>query len=153
MSIRGLLLESPDTPPRLRADLAKVADRLIVARLAPGLGGVWTELEDGVEVISIGYPDRSKHDFFRPQAPTPGKPTCVSVHLERLAFGRKITDVVVQSRALVPIVVHALGKQDLRCWTHSEPSAPSRLADSPAPTPDGLSAAVAAIAALPRSES
>ncbi len=125
--MRVLLLEYESVEKELHRELRRFAETLIVGRLEANLGGIWTEFHDGIEVIRLGFPLETRHDFLRPLSPKRGKETGLSVALGRIVFGRHITDIVMPEPTLVPMVVHALSGHDVRCWHFAEPCPPSEL--------------------------
>jgi len=68
----------------------------------PGLGGAWTELWNGREVIRFGYPQSARSPWFRVLDPSPGDHHCASLALERIVYARRITEVVVAEDVLAP---------------------------------------------------
>ena len=142
--MRVLLLEHETRSADARAALAG-AELLLIVRLEEGLGGVWTEFEDGAEVIRLGFPKNSSHAFFRPLDPRRGGETCASVALGRMVYGRRIGDVVCFEPALAPVVAHALKGHHVRCWFGAQPCGPEALGTVP-----GFSEPEAVLAALAR---
>ncbi|MCB2155370.1 hypothetical protein KQI84_10825 [bacterium] len=126
--MRVLLLEYQASDEALRAALREVADWLLIVRLEPGLGGVWTEFEGEQLIHRIGFPTESNRLWFQVMQPQEGKETCAKMHLERIAFSQKISDVVTNETVAIPVIAHALAGHDLKCWFAGRDSAPSEFA-------------------------
>lgn len=122
--MRVLILEYKSRPEELHAALSKRAELVLLVRLEPDLGGVWSEFPPEGEIIRIGFPANSKYDFFRVLDPRPGKDTCAKVALERTVFGRRIGDVICLEPDLRRVVAHALAGHDVRAWFGPTPCAP-----------------------------
>jgi hypothetical protein len=76
--------------------------------LTPDLGGAWTELRDGVEVIRFGYSRHSPHRWFQ-IFDDPGKRHHVlTIALERIVFARAIQVVQYGDATLLPMLRRAL---------------------------------------------
>jgi hypothetical protein len=125
MRTRVLLIESARGDDETRARLADVFGRpLLVARLEAGTPGVVSDYTSEAEIIRIGFPSGSPHDFFRVLDPKPGTETCASVALGRTVFGREVRDVVCADASLAAVVGHALRGHDVRCWFGPSPCTP-----------------------------
>jgi len=115
--MRVLLLEFQVPCGDCERALRDVAGRVLVARLEPGLGGIWSDFDEaGREVIRMGFPRHSPHAWFRPLTPGEGADTCVSIALGRTVFGRGIDHVAWVEDALTPVAVHALSTHDIHLW-------------------------------------
>lgn len=129
MRTRVLLIESARGDDEARARLADVFGRpLLVARIEPGTPGVVSDYTSDAEIIRIGFPSGSPHDFFRVLDPKPGTETCASVALGRTVFGRDVRDVVCADASLAAVVGHALRGHDVRCWFGPSPCRPEEAA-------------------------
>ncbi|MDK2972192.1 MAG: hypothetical protein PWP23_1947 [Candidatus Sumerlaeota bacterium] len=125
MRTRVLLIESAREDDEARARLADVFGRpLLVVRIEPGTPGVVSDYTPGAEIIRIGFPPGSPHDFFRVLDPKPGTETCASVALGRTVFGREVRDVVCADVSLAAAIAHALRGHDVRCWFGASPCTP-----------------------------
>lgn len=126
--MRLLLLEHAREWNEERNALRTIADFMLVMRIEEELGGAWSEYPPEGEIIRVGFPKNSRHDFFRVLKPKRGAETCLSVALGRTVFGRQITDIIVREQQLTTIVAHALERHDVRCWLSATPSSPEDFA-------------------------
>ena len=125
--MNALLLEHARKDWELRRGLCDLFDLVIVARLEPGLGGVYTSLVEGFELLRFGYPAKSPHPFFQVLNPEPGVETCTSIALGRTVFGRRIRHVIVPEVVTAPMVRHALAGQDILVWQGDAPVRPEDI--------------------------
>lgn len=117
---RILLVQFQERDERLRESLAALAGKLVVVRLEPGLGGVWSDYFADHELHRVGFPANATRAFLRPLEPRAGEDTCLSVVLGRVAFRHQLTDVVFREQGLVPVVRHAI--KGLRVWCSGAPA-------------------------------
>jgi hypothetical protein len=81
---------------------------VLTIELSPGLGGAWTEIRRGREVIRFGYPRDSRLRWFQVLAAPGIRHHVLSLAIERIVFARQITAVEYGSEELLPMLRGAL---------------------------------------------
>lgn len=76
-------------------------------QLEEGLGGAWTELHGGAEVIRFGYPARSPHRWFQVLTDPGKRHHALSLALERIVFARGIATIEFDDPTLRPMLARA----------------------------------------------
>ncbi|MBI1292576.1 hypothetical protein GC173_15265 [bacterium] len=74
----------------------------------PGLGGAWTEVRDGTEVIRFGYPARSPYRWFHILGAPEKRHHVLSLAIERIVFARRVERVEYGDPVLLPMLKRAL---------------------------------------------
>jgi len=77
------------------AELNALPPDALAMCLRPGLGGAWTEVRGGREVVIFGYPANAESRWFRHSAPRDARHTAVSLAIERIVYARGIAIVAV----------------------------------------------------------
>jgi len=74
----------------------------------PDLGGAWTEMRGGAEVIRFGFPAASRSRWFQILSDPGRRHHVLTLALERIVYARGVSVVEYDSEELVPMLRRAL---------------------------------------------
>lgn len=92
----------------------------LLAAVVPGLGGVWTDVADGLEVIRLGCPLPPCPRALDPFDPVPVPENVFIRHWERMVYGRAAAMVWTRSGRLAGPLRWALAGQQVLWWAGAE---------------------------------
>jgi hypothetical protein len=88
----------------------------IVAVVVPGLGGIWTDVIEGLELIRFGYPDKDRPRDFDPLDSSPRRANVFVRHWERIVFARSAKVVLTLTGTVAGPLSQAIAGQDTQWW-------------------------------------
>lgn len=122
----------------------------IVAALAPGQGGIWTDVVDDLEVIRLGFPDPPRPRAFDPCDPLPLPENLFIRHWERIVYGRSVRIVLTWTGRVAGPLRMGLSGLDVRWWGIAADWVDwTRLAPTPKRAPRGEPARIERLLILP----
>jgi hypothetical protein len=80
---------------QLREVLRQARPGALLLTVSPGLGGAWTELHGGQELIRFGFPPESTNPWFQVLHDPGKKHNALTLALERIIFARRINMIAV----------------------------------------------------------
>jgi hypothetical protein len=99
--------------------LCRGGAKALLAAIVPGLGGVWTDVVDGLEVVRLGHPLAPCPRALDPFDPFPLPENVFIRHWERMVFGRGVDVVWTRSGRLAGPLRWALAGQSVVWWAEA----------------------------------
>ncbi len=88
----------------------------LMAVVVPGLGGIWTDVIDGIELVRFGYPHEDCPRDFDPLDLSPRRANVFIRHWERIVFARSAKVVLTLTGTVAGPLSHAIAAQEAQWW-------------------------------------